>query len=149
MKPLVVLLVSFGVCYMLDQSYEADPRQCGRISMAVMLLFTALGHFKFSEGMSTMMPAFVPRKKALVILSGIVEVVIAVGLILPGLAYDAGWLAIVMFVLFLPVNVYASVRHVDHEKGTYDGPGPRYLWFRVPLQLFFIGWTYFSAIAGN
>jgi hypothetical protein len=42
-----------------------------------------------------------------------------------------------------PGNIKAAVNHIDYQKGTNNGPGPTYLWFRIPLQLFFIGWVCF------
>ena len=31
----------------------------------------------------------------------------------------------------------------NYKEANYTGPGPEHLWFRIPLQLFFIGWLYF------
>jgi uncharacterized membrane protein len=61
----------------------------------------------------------------------------------------AGWALILFFILVLPGNIKAAIHHIDYQKGTFDGYGPNYLWFRVPLQILFIGWTYISAIKFN
>ena len=53
---------------------------------------------------------------------------------------------IVFFILILPVNINAALRHIDYEKGTYEGPGTKYLWFRIPLQVLFILWVYWFAL---
>jgi uncharacterized membrane protein len=45
--------------------------------------------------------------------------------------------------VMLPANVYAALHHIDYEKATTGGKGPGSLWFRVPLQFFFIAWVYF------
>jgi uncharacterized membrane protein len=59
-----------------------------------------------------------------------------------------GWLLILFFILILPANIYAAVRHIDYQKATTEGNGLHYLWFRVPLQLLFIAWAYFFAVKG-
>lgn len=148
MKPLIVLLASFGVSlvllYIIHGQWEAALS--GRIAISLMLAFTAIGHFVFTKGMAMMLPAFMPMRKEIVYLTGVIEIAAAVGLLVPGLYRLAGWLLIVFFILMLPANIYAAVKRVDYQKGTYHGPGTTYLWFRVPLQLLFIGWTYCSAL---
>lgn len=48
--------------------------------------------------------------------------------------------------LFLPQYDVALAARIAMA-GTPDGPGARYLWFRVPLQGLFIAWVYFSAVS--
>ena len=148
MKPLIVLLIFFAIAIVLIKIFKQqyDVALAGRIAMAVMLLFTAMGHFAFTKGMSLMIPDFVPYKIVLVYLTGIIEIAAAIGLLIPSVRALTGWLLILFFLLLLPVNINAAIKHFDFQKGTYDGSGLNYLWFRVPLQLLFIIWTYFSSI---
>ncbi len=78
--------------------------------------------------------------------TGILEILGALGLVLAEEQKITAWLLIIFFVLILPSNIFAAMQRLDYEKGTYDGPGPRYLWFRGPLQLFFIGWVWYFGI---
>lgn len=117
-----------------------------RIGMSVMLLFTAMGHFMFPEGMSLMIPDFIPLKKELVYITAILEMAAAFGLQIRSLRTPTAWLLIVFFILVLPANIKAAMEHLDYQKATFDGKGPVYLWFRIPLQLLFIAWVYFSSI---
>ncbi len=114
--------------------------------MAVMLVITAIAHVMFAEGMAMMLPDFIPYKMELVYLTGILEAMAAVGILIPTYQKLTGWLLIVFFVLILPANIYAAINHVNLEAATFDGDGPSYLWYRVPLQLFFIAWVYLSCI---
>ena len=43
----------------------------------------------------------------------------------------------------LPANIIGSFKKVELG-GMENGPG--YLYFRVPLQLLFVGWTYYFGI---
>ena len=148
MKPLYVLLGSFVVSLLSIKFITTTFNYplAGRIAMSVMLLFTAIGHFAFTKGMVLMMPDFLPFKKQLVWVTGFVEIAAAAGLLLPALQQTAAWLLILFFVLILPVNINAALKHIDYQKGSYEGPGAGYLWFRVPLQLLFIGWVYWFAL---
>lgn len=109
--------------------------------MAAMLLFTAIGHFAFAKGMTMMLPDFVPFKKQVVYLTGVIEATAAAGLLIGSLREVTAILLIVFFVLVLPANIYSALKNVDYQKGTNEGPSVNYLWFRVPLQLFFIAWV--------
>ena len=148
MKPLIVLLVSFSIALVVTKFAlnNFDVALSGRIAMAIMLVFTSVAHFVFSKGMEMMIPPFVPYKKAMVYFTGIIEISAAVGLLIAEIRILTAWLLILFFILLLPANIYAAINRVDYQKGTFEGSGVNYLWFRVPLQILFIVWTYFSAI---
>ncbi|MUH36945.1 hypothetical protein D9O36_13915 [Zobellia amurskyensis] len=114
--------------------------------MSVMLMFTAMGHFVLTKGMTMMIPKFVPFKEVFVHLTGIFEILLAVGLLIPKLKTTSGWALIIFLLFMLPTNVYASIHNVNYQKGTFDGNGLAYLWFRIPLQILFVVWTYLSSI---
>lgn len=114
--------------------------------MCAMLLFTALGHFLFTEGMSKMIPDFIPLKSTVTILTGVLEIVIAIGLLFPNYQKTTGWILIAFLLLMLPANIKASLENLNYQTGAYDGKGLSYLWFRIPLQVFFIAWVYFFTL---
>ena len=148
MKPLVVLLVVFGlstfVIRFFNQKY--DFVLAARIAMFAMLCFTAIGHFAFTKGMTMMLPSIIPFKTELIYFTGILEIILGIGLLIPNWKVYSAWILIVFFVILLPANIYAAIKQVDLQKATFDGYGLSYLWFRIPLQLLFIVWTYLSSI---
>lgn len=151
MKPLILLLLSFALSIFVIKiiKTEYDFALSARIAMSIMLLFTAIGHFAFTKGMSMMIPEFVPFKESVVYLSGIFEILLALGLLIPKSQTVSGWALVIFLLLMLPANIYASMNKVNYQKGTFDGNGLTYLWFRIPLQFLFIVWTYISAIKSN
>ena len=148
MKPLILLIVVFtayaGISRLTTGNWNLQF--AGNLAMLIMLCFTALGHILFAKGMSLMIPPFLPFKKALVYLTGLAEVILGLALLSPSTRPYAGYGLIVFFILIVPANIYAAIHHLDIEKGTNTGPGPGYLWFRIPMQLFLIGWVYYFAI---
>ncbi|MBN8859294.1 MAG: hypothetical protein J0H29_12955 [Sphingobacteriales bacterium] len=150
MKPLIVLLCAFLIAIVVTKiiSNNYDFALSGRIAMSVMLSFTAIAHFAFTKGMAMMLPGFIPYKTTTVYLTGIIEIAAATGLLIPGTTVIAARLLIAFFILILPANIYAAAKHIDYRKGTPDGNGPAYLWFRIPLQIFFIIWVYLSSVKG-
>jgi len=148
MKPLIVLVVVFVVAMGVNWlgGSNVNYSLSGAIAMSAMLLLTAFGHFKFEKGMEAMLPAIIPYKKVVVFSTGIIEIAAAIGLLIPQLKQVTAWLLIIFFILILPANISAALRRIDYQKGTPEGPGTSYLWFRIPLQLFFIAWVYFFLI---
>lgn len=148
MKPLFILLLTFIVSIGIQRLIYKNINYLfsARIAMCAMLLFTALGHFLFTEGMSKMIPDFIPLKPTLVLATGVLEIILAIGLLFPNYQKTAGWVLIIFLLLILPANVKASLENLNYQTGTYDGKGLSYLWFRIPLQLFFIAWVYFSSL---
>lgn len=148
MKPLIILLGVFLVTLVATKFMlgNFEFSMSGQIAMSAMLLFTAIGHFAFTKGMAMMLPQFIPYKTEMVLATGLIEIMAAIGLFIPSLRLISGWLLIVFFILILPANIYAATKHVDYQKGTFEGTGLTYLWFRIPLQILFIFWTLFSVI---
>ncbi len=139
-----MFLVSFILLWVVYKRFYF--MRAGRIALSAMLLFTAIGHFAFTEGIAMMLPMFVPFKKEIVILTGILEIALAVGILIAHYRSITGWSLIVFLVLALPANIYGAINAVNYQLANHDGPGPDYLWFRIPLQFLFIVWTYITCI---
>ena len=120
-----------------------NPGLRGRIGLALVFLFTGLGHFIQPAAMAQMLPPWVPERVAIIYLTGGIELAAAAGLLVPGLWRTAGVCLIVFLILALPANVYAAINRV--EMGGH-GIGPAYLLVRAPLQLILIGWTYWFTV---
>lgn len=147
MKVLLVLIIGFILTTVISRLFIDDWNimLSGNVAMLLMLWFASLGHFMFTKGMVMMMPAFIPFKGTLVYLTGVMEIILGPLLIINATRHIAGIILLVMFVVMLPANINAAMKHVDLEKATYDGSGTGYLWFRIPLQILFIAWIlYFS-----
>jgi uncharacterized membrane protein len=147
MKVLIILLGTFGIGLVVTKlSGDFNIKLSAQIAMAMMMAFTALGHFKFTRGMAMMMPSFIPYKKQLVYITGVIEIAAAAGLLIPATRTLTAWCLILFFIVLTPANINAAMKCINMEKATLDGPGPAYLWFRIPLQLLFIVWVYWSCL---
>ncbi|HAS46616.1 MAG TPA: hypothetical protein DCS93_39400 [Microscillaceae bacterium] len=151
MKPFIVLISTF-IITIIALKLAKRPLSyplAGQIAMSCMLVFTAVGHFIFTKGMTAMLPEFIPLKIEVVIASGLLEIAFAIGLLFPAYRQLTGWALILFFIFTLPVNIRSAIQNINYQTGELNGPGLHYLWFRVPLQMLFIGWVYFSAIKNN
>src|SRR5690625_4791674 len=145
MAPLIVIFTVFIITLILFRFTfkEMVLFSAVQIAMSAMLLFTAIGHFIYTEGMAMMLPDFVPYAKEMIYFTGGLEIAAAAGLLIPRLRRVTAWLLIIFFIQILPANIYAAIHQVDYQQGTLEGAGSEYSWFRVPLHFFFILWVYF------
>ena len=125
MIPLIVLITVFIVSLFAIKIFTGKYKLSlsGRIAMSVMLVFTAIAHFAYTEGMAMMLPEFIPYKNFIVYFTGIVELAAAIGLLLPKYKKLTARLLIIFFVLILPANMYATMHQVNYQTGSYDGKG--------------------------
>src|SRR4051812_9289212 len=109
MKPLYVLLTVFIVLALAGFliMHTVPWVMAGNIAMAAMLCFTALGHFLFTKGMSLMLPPFIPARTLLVQVTGVLEIVLAIGFCIASTRHLTAVVTIVFFALLLPANIYA------------------------------------------
>lgn len=131
MVPLIVLLVVFVVAFAITRNWFLSAR----IAFAAMLLLTAAAHFVPSQraDLIAMVPPQFPAPGAIVTLTGILEILGAIGLLIPRTArLAAGALAILLVAMF-PANVYAAV----HEL-TLMGKPATALVPRTIIQILFI-----------
>lgn len=118
----------------------------GRLALSAVLVTTATGHFLYTGGLAMMMPASIAYKTEWVYATGVLEYAAAAGLLVPRVQKITARLLMLFFVLVLPCNILAAKYGVDYRKADLNGPGIGYLWFRIPLQLFLIGWAYYFGV---
>ena len=111
-------------------------------ALAIMFLFTAAAHFnQMRHDMVKMVPPWVPAPEAVVAITGVLEIVGAIGLMIPRTRKAAGIALILFLIAVFPANVYAALNEVQ-----FGGRPATALWLRAPMQLLFIGLLWWSAV---
>lgn len=88
-----------------------------------------------------MLPPAVAFRIELIYFTGVLELLGAVGVWIPGLTRLTGLLLILMLIGILPANIYSAINRIEFGG---HGAGPAYLLIRIPFQLIVIWWTYFA-----
>ena len=118
-----------------------------RPALAAMFLFTAVSHFhpRTRNDLIRMVPASMPSPPTLVALTGICELLGAIGLLVPLTIVPAAWGLMLLLVAMLPANVHAARAGL-----TVAGRRASPLVWRLPLQVFWIGALWWVAhVAGR
>ena len=143
MVPLGVLLVPllvFRSLGALGVELLSDWRNAAAGALALMFLFTANAHFTGTRrDLISMVPSAFPRPELLVSVSGVLEVLGAVGLLVPATRSLAGTGLILLLVAMFPANVAAARKGLPLR-----GKPPTPLPLRLSLQLVFIGMTWWA-----
>jgi len=107
---------------------------CLRGGLAVMFLFTASAHWGKRRGdLVAMVPRVFPRPELMVSATGVLEILGAVGLLIPPIAPVAGACLAVLLMALFPANIRAA-----RERLTIGGRPATALPMRTLLQLVFI-----------
>ncbi|HEU4947437.1 MAG TPA: hypothetical protein VFT31_09805 [Kribbella sp.] len=110
-------------------------------AMAVMLVITAGAHFVPASvtlmpnhaDLVRMVPPVVPFADAMVYLTGVLELLGAIGLVLTATRWAAAIGLAALYVVLLPANIYAAVADVP-----FNGGEATPLWLRIPEQALYI-----------
>ncbi len=137
---LMVSLLVFRGLGALGVGPLSDWRDAAACALAVMFLFTASAHFTSTKrDLVAMIPSVFPRPGLLVSVTGVLEVLGAVGLLVPATRGPAGTGLILLLVAMFPANVAAARKGVPLR-----GRPPTPLPLRLFLQLVFIGMTWWA-----
>ena len=109
-------------------------------ALAVMFLFTASAHFTATrKDLISMVPSAFPRPERLVSATGVLEVLGAIGLLVPPTRSLAGIGLVLLLIALFPANVAAARGRVPLR-----GKPPTPLPLRLALQLVFIGTAWWA-----
>jgi uncharacterized membrane protein len=138
MVPTLVLVVSFLLFAALGRAGVAplrDWRTGLRWALALMFLVTASAHFgPGREDLIRMVPPVFPMADLLVTLTGILEILGAIGLAIPRLARPAALSLAILLAAMFPANVYAALHGLE-----LMGKPVTPLLARTLMQILFIG----------
>jgi uncharacterized membrane protein len=111
-----------------------------RYALVVMFVVTASAHFnKMKHDLARMIPAYFPQALLIVYITGVLELLGAVGLMLPQFRGLAGICLIALLSGMFVANVNAAQKGV-----TLRGKPPTPLWLRAPMQVLFIALLWWS-----
>ncbi|MDB9529908.1 DoxX family protein [Oscillatoria sp. CS-180] len=107
--------------------------------LAVCMVVAGVLHFVQSEPFIRIVPDFLPAPAALVYISGVIEVFLGIGLLIPPLQQVSAWGLVALFIAVYPANLNMAINHIE------IAGIPNTWWFqaiRLPFQFVLIAWAY-------
>jgi uncharacterized membrane protein len=112
--------------------------------LAIFFVLSGFNHFFSTSFYLHIMPSYLPWHLLLVYLSGLVEILLGLLLLIPKFTRIAAWGLIALLIAVFPANVYMAV-----NPGLYPEYHIAALLIRLPLQVVLIGWAYLYTIPVN
>jgi uncharacterized membrane protein len=107
-------------------------------AFAVLFCFTGIAHFtRYRVDIERMVPPWVPYSRAAVFVTGILEILGAIGLLTPSIRWFAGICLIAFLVAVFPANLHASKTGVTLNNRPVEPPRMRALIQIVLIVLLF------------
>ena len=145
MAVLIILLVAFSLVLIVQliSRRTVNVGTAGALAIAAMFFFTGVSHFTLANSMVLMLPKWVPLRYLIVYVTGVIELLFGIGFLWPATRQLTGILTCLFLLCVFPANIYAALNSVAFGGNVH---GPRYLLFRIPLQIFLLAWVWFMTI---
>ncbi len=108
----------------------------GKWAFAALFIAGGVMHFRATGYYMKIMPPYLPYPRALVLLSGVFEVVLGVLLLVPKTSRVGAWGLIALLIAVFPANIF-MFQHPE-----MFSLSPTLLLLRLPLQGLLILWAY-------
>lgn len=135
----------YGIGWVTQSSYLLNPHQDALLAATLMFILIGLTHLRKPEGLAYMVPTFMPNARLLVLLSGIAEISLGVGLLFPITQTWAAWGLILLLIAIFPANINVAVHNLPPPGGLPAKPW--YGWSRLLFQPVYILWIWYAALS--
>ena len=108
-----------------------------KIMFAGFFIVAGFNHFIDPAFYLRIVPPYLPWPQGLVVVSGIAEIVLGIGLLIPRLSRLGAWGLIGLLIAVFPANI-----HMATHPELYPTIPITLLWLRLPLQGLLIIWAY-------
>ncbi len=117
-------------------------QDCVPYALALFFLFTSSARLTpMKEDLIKMVPKIFPYPRLLVYVTGGLEALGAIGLLIPATRSVAGFCLAALLLAMFPANINAALKHVPLR-----GKLPTPLWLRLPMQAVYIGLSLWLAL---
>jgi uncharacterized membrane protein len=117
------------------------PKRIALLLLTLFFVYAGVSHFTRPEPFEAIVPRWLPAPLLLVYVSGVVEILGGLGVLLPLTRALAGWGLVALLVAVFPANLQMAV---DAERWAADGIPSWALYVRLPLQLVLIVWAWWA-----
>ncbi|HET9240251.1 MAG TPA: DoxX family protein [Oligoflexus sp.] len=114
------------------------------VLLALFMIGGGINHFLTPEFYMRMMPPYIPAPEFMVALSGVIEVALGVGLLIPKTRVLAAWGIVALLIAVFPANIHMYVNRDQWP----EVPGFVTL-IRLPFQFIFIAWAWMFTRKGQ
>src|SRR5690625_1538316 len=142
MITLIVLIGSFILLVIISRIgiffKEKSYRELGAYSMAIFLVFFGISHFYKQDELILMLPDFMPFPEGIIFITGIIEIILAFGLLFPTSRQLSGLLIAFYYIAVLQANISKVINTIKISRTLSNDTMS---WIRIFFQPIFIIWA--------
>ncbi len=141
-------VLSFNlIIWLVSWYFKKGPFQgfwaAARLALALMFTQVGIAHIIKPESLSYMIEGFVPQATLVIILTGIFEMVVPWGLLIPKFRKWTAYVLITYLVAIFPANINVAVSGLTAPGGLPSASW--YTWSRLLFQPVYILWVWYAA----
>jgi uncharacterized membrane protein len=110
-----------------------------RVILSISLTIVGITHFTHGYQYARIVPPLLPNAIFWVYLSGVIEVLLAIGLLIPYMSVAAAWGMIALFIAVFPANINQAMNSIPIDGIPHI---PIAYWIRLPFQAVLITWAW-------
>jgi uncharacterized membrane protein len=116
-------------------------KRIGLFGLALAFGFAGIGHFTSTDQFVAIVPPYLPEARALVYISGVFEILGALGVLLGRTRLLAGYGLIALLIAVYPANIHMALHPEDFAA---SGMSPTGLYVRLPIQFLLMLWVWWA-----
>lgn len=123
-----------------------SKKDSARLALALVFITVGILHFTHTNKFIQIVPPFIPSPKTMVYISGIFEILGAIGLLTFRYRKIAAFGLVLLLIAVFPANIYMAVNNVQLG-GILNNQILQ--WLRIPFQGVIIWWVLWCSKRGN
>jgi len=109
----------------------------GLYLMAFLYIIAGASHFRVPGWYKSIMPRWLPWHSEIVFVSGLIELMLGVLLLIPATRVVAAWGVILLLIVVFPANIQMTMNYLRDKN-----PSTWITVIRLPLQILLLWWAY-------
>ncbi|MFP7255683.1 hypothetical protein SFC02_15355 [Terribacillus goriensis] len=115
-------------------------KRIGLYAFSLLFIAAGISHFVLDDGFAAMLPAYVPLRYTLIYLTGIAEILLAIGLLAPATRKLTAIITVIYLIAIFPANIYSAV--YDIPMPGFEETNQAILYARLLVQPVLIWWVW-------
>ena len=140
-----ITLTIWGISKLIGRGIFQEIKSSARLATIIMFVMIGTMHLINPSALTYMIEGFLPYPKLLVIVSGISEIILGLGLWWERSRKISAWLLIIQLTMMFPANINVAINHLSAPGGLPSEAW--YTWSRLAFQPLYILWVYWVSLS--
>lgn len=137
----------YGAGWLTHSPYLLTTQHDALLATTIMFVMIGFVHLRKPEQLTYMIANFLPNARTIILLSGLAEIGLGLGLLFSETRFWAAWGLIILLIGLFPANINVAVNQLPPPGGLPAKPW--YVWSRLLFQPVYIFWIWYAALSNG